>query len=253
MNAIDISVAQRGLDIAALKRDKQIEYCIIKAGQCDPDGPFMDPSFYDHYSAAKNARLKVGLYWYMKAGPDMILKSVEFLLSHITRLQIELPVFLDLEEPAYYNSICDMSEAWISAMINAGWYPGIYSFYSWWLQKLNSLQLPDSQKWIAFWDPEAPGHCGIWQDGAIWYGQYQVDTDHVYTDYAFIRAQGYNGFEDMKYTDVPKTANYYDAVKYCTDKGYMKGFKDGTFRPDEPLTRAQAAIIIKRITENAIH
>lgn len=253
MNAIDISAAQRGLDIAALAHDKQIEYCIIKAGQSDPDGPFMDPCFYDHYSAAKNAGLKVGAYWYVRSGPGTLDIDINFLISHITGLQFELPIFLDLEENADYDYICDMAREWIDGLICHGWYPGIYSFYSWWLQKLNSLQLPESQKWIAFWDPEAPGHCGIWQDGAIWYGSYKVDSDVVYTDYSFIRAQGYNGFENMKYTDVPKSANYYDAVKYCTDKGYMKGFKDGTFRPDEPLTRAQAAIIIKRITENALH
>lgn len=44
------------------------------------------------------------------------------------------------------------------------------------------------------------------------------------------------GFKDVKYINW-----HYDAVKYVTDKGFMKGYSDGTFRPDEPLTRAEYA------------
>jgi len=42
-------------------------------------------------------------------------------------------------------------------------------------------------------------------------------------------------------------ANSY--INYIVDKGYLKGYEDGTFRPDENLTRAEAIAIINRVLE----
>ena len=55
--------------------------------------------------------------------------------------------------------------------------------------------------------------------------------------------------EDMadkktKFADVPAGAWYENAVKYCIEKGYMKGFSDTEFKPEEPLTRAQMCQIL---------
>ncbi|MEK4027749.1 C40 family peptidase [Pseudobacillus sp. FSL P4-0506] len=49
------------------------------------------------------------------------------------------------------------------------------------------------------------------------------------------------------FKDVPKTALTYDAITTLTDQNIIQGFDDYTFRPDEPVTRGQAAAIINRV------
>lgn len=46
------------------------------------------------------------------------------------------------------------------------------------------------------------------------------------------------------YTDVASTASYADAVNLLSNLGVINGFEDGTFRPEETVTRAQAAKMI---------
>ena len=51
------------------------------------------------------------------------------------------------------------------------------------------------------------------------------------------------------YPDVPADAWYAKAVEFVSDLGLMRGYEDGTFRPNDRLTRAEAAIILKRLVE----
>lgn len=46
-------------------------------------------------------------------------------------------------------------------------------------------------------------------------------------------------------------ADYMDGVKYCAANNLMFGFKDNTFRPDAPLTRAQFVTVLYRL-ENEV-
>lgn len=42
-----------------------------------------------------------------------------------------------------------------------------------------------------------------------------------------------------KFKDVKPNNWFYKAVKWMTEKGNMKGYEDDTFRPDDPMTRAE--------------
>lgn len=46
------------------------------------------------------------------------------------------------------------------------------------------------------------------------------------------------------FTDVPADSWYTDAVVWAADNGIVSGFGDGTFRPNDALTRAQAAVML---------
>ncbi len=52
-----------------------------------------------------------------------------------------------------------------------------------------------------------------------------------------------------KFVDVPDAhwAEHY--IDFVTNLGIMKGYEDGTFKPDKTLTRAEAAVIIKNIID----
>lgn len=49
---------------------------------------------------------------------------------------------------------------------------------------------------------------------------------------------------ELKFKDVEESRWSFKAIDYVTDKGYMKGFPDGTFKPSEPLTREQMAQVL---------
>lgn len=49
------------------------------------------------------------------------------------------------------------------------------------------------------------------------------------------------------YRDVDSSAWYYDAVMTLTEGGMFNGYGDGTFGPDDPMTRAQVMTIVGRL------
>ena len=60
------------------------------------------------------------------------------------------------------------------------------------------------------------------------------------------------GFQDLKYqtysfSDVETGFWASDFIQTACDRGIVAGFEDGTFRPEEYITRGQAAIIIDKI------
>lgn len=54
---------------------------------------------------------------------------------------------------------------------------------------------------------------------------------------------------DASFSDVPVGAWYEDAVKTLAALGVITGYSDGTFRPNEPITRAQFSAIAVRFTD----
>ena len=62
------------------------------------------------------------------------------------------------------------------------------------------------------------------------------------------KAKGFEpGIVSVFFTDVPETEWYYTFVKAGLQAGYFTGYEDNTFRPGEPLTRAQAAKLIYEV------
>lgn len=53
--------------------------------------------------------------------------------------------------------------------------------------------------------------------------------------------------ETTLYKDVPTNHWAYEGIKYATEKGYMTGYPDKTFKPEQPVSRAELATILKRI------
>ena len=57
------------------------------------------------------------------------------------------------------------------------------------------------------------------------------------------------GVEASGFSDVKESQYYYDAVKNLTERGIIKGYSDGTFRPNQNVTRGQAAKIIAGVLQ----
>lgn len=57
----------------------------------------------------------------------------------------------------------------------------------------------------------------------------------------------YTEEQKMDFKDVPETHPKYSHIKACYKAGLIKGFSDGTFRPDEPITRGDLCIVMNRL------
>lgn len=243
-NGIDISRWNGDIDI----RSTGADFAIIKAGGSD-DGIYTDSQFLNNYIKCKNAGIPCGIYWYTQAVTVTNLQTeIKYLLGEINGLQFELPIFLDLEEAVIYQKAGQLAADWLNELPQHGCYPGIYSSYSWYFDTLKNVSCDPIQKWIALWGESDPGmSCGIWQTGAV----DNIDRDIMYADYSFIKEKGLNGFSKKVYfSDVTTDMAYYNAVMEAASDGLVKGFPDGTFRPEEPVTRGQLCIILKRLREH---
>ena len=54
----------------------------------------------------------------------------------------------------------------------------------------------------------------------------------------------------MSYTDIGESW-YTEAVRWASSTGVVKGFDNNSFRPDNPITREQAAVMLQRYAEFA--
>lgn len=63
------------------------------------------------------------------------------------------------------------------------------------------------------------------------------------------------GFENLTtgapnfFTDVPLGHPYYNQVNYAVDRGWLEGYPDGTFRPNNNITRAEVITVVNRVLE----
>jgi len=52
---------------------------------------------------------------------------------------------------------------------------------------------------------------------------------------------------DVNFTDIDSSRSTYRAVRWAVEQGIIKGFSDGTFAPEETVTRQQVAIMLWRM------
>ncbi|MBI5156346.1 S-layer homology domain-containing protein [Candidatus Peregrinibacteria bacterium] len=55
-----------------------------------------------------------------------------------------------------------------------------------------------------------------------------------------------------RFTDVPAGSYYDSAIGEMVQEGIIRGFEDGTFKPDEPATRGQIAVLLKRLRDDLL-
>lgn len=56
-------------------------------------------------------------------------------------------------------------------------------------------------------------------------------------------------FAATVFTDVDESAWYSEAVQSLTDKGIIKGYDDGTFKPSDNVNRAELAVTLNRLID----
>lgn len=69
----------------------------------------------------------------------------------------------------------------------------------------------------------------------------EIEYDNISEIYGVIP------MEELKFPDIEPGRWSEEAIYNQVKKGTLKGFPDGTFRPTEPITREQAAVILERL------
>ena len=89
-------------------------------------------------------------------------------------------------------------------------------------------------------------HGGIVKVGTPYFMPNQPITRAEFVSMIY-RLDTVNGYSsDIRFYDVPQTAPYAAAVAYCSDRAWITGYSDGSFRPMEYITRAEAAAVVNR-------
>lgn len=107
----------------------------------------------------------------------------------------------------------------------------------------------------------APDHVGIVQDCSdgmisVLEGNFKdaVGVRRIAVNARYIRGYALPDYAkaaggSTPWPDVPAEAWYLSDVKWAARHGLVTGYPDGTFRPEEPMTRAEVCAVLRRLTE----
>ena len=166
---------------------------IVKAGGNETRlGRYTDSQFETNYKNAKAAGLHVGAYYYtVVTSIEEAKKDAQHLIGLLQGHKFDMPIYMDVEDPRQFQLskrlLTDIIKTFCDALIDAGYYAGLYMSGSTWLNNVVTDELRDYANWIAWWRaawPTEAGDIGLWQqgtkrlsDGALYYDDVSGCTD----------------------------------------------------------------------------
>lgn len=221
IQGIDVSHHQGTIDWQKVKSSGKVDFVLMRAGYGESG---KDSQFERNYLECKKMGIPVGVYWYTYAkDAATALREAKKFEAALQGKQIDLPVFLDIEENATFNSgkSKEIVETFCSYIESKGYYTGVYSSTATFNQYLSGV----TARWCG-WCADWRDKCYytqpyvIWQkssrgrvDGVIGY----VDLDEFKDDGAFEKIQhvvhecGLNGYPK---TGTPVEEKKEGAVKH---------------------------------------
>ena len=202
---VDVSRYQGQINWRQVRADGQ-QYVIVRAVSSNSSGIYIDPMFRQNVQQAKAAGLRVGAYYYTYAlNQQQAIAELEVLLKALQGLQLEYPVFVDMEDITIAalgrQAATNLARFALDVLDQKGWYGGLYTYTSF---AQNNLDMPQLQGWpLCIADYRGfvgyPGKYEMWQfssTGTVPGISTRVDLSYAYTDFLpAIIAGGYNGFQ----------------------------------------------------------
>lgn len=182
---IDVSYYQYNIDWNKVK-NAGVKFVIIRIGYrgYGSAGTLVtDSKFHENIKGAQNAGLEVGAYFYSQATTSAEAKQeAQYCINELKNYKLDLPVYFDLEyaydgstglpigrfydakltkaqKTALCTSFCD-------TMIAAGYYSGVYTYYSMLVYELDSVSLAKKYPvWLAHYTNKTdyPNTYDMWQ------------------------------------------------------------------------------------------
>ena len=92
----------------------------------------------------------------------------------------------------------------------------------------------------------ANGFATTYQPPGSGYPQYPLDNDLVRS---LMDACG-EGQVTPTFSDIPANHHYYEAIEWMAANGISIGYPDGTYRPDDTVTRGEMAVFLQRAADS---
>lgn len=171
MIGIDVSAWQNEIDFNKVKEDN-VEFVMIRVGYgYNKDGQIIiDKQFYDNFRKAKEANLKIGLYFYSYAKNIKEAKSqADWIVTTIKKEKLDLPIAFDFEDWNNFNdynlSLTDLNmiaDAFMNRIEEHGYKSMLYGSY-YYLQNIWDVQ--NKNIWLAHYSSKTdyPNNYQIWQ------------------------------------------------------------------------------------------
>ena len=178
-NAIDVSQYQGTIDWESVKADG-IDYAIIRVGgrgYAESGRLYFDDCYQDNLHNAKNAGIKVGIYYFSQARTESeAIEEANHCLKLLNNYEIDLPIFMDYEHASDSlnpGRIKDLSidqrtanaEAFCRTIESSGYEAGFYSNLLFLRNSINGDRLSDSYN---IWVAQFSNNCSYENDYSIW-------------------------------------------------------------------------------------
>lgn len=263
MYGIDISNHQRNIDLTAGKYD----FAIIKATE---GVNFTDPSFKKFAVQLTELNKLVGCYHF--ARPDLhgttseMEKEADWFISVVRNAGLLNKAILVLDWEINPMDREDLLNAFILRVENqTGITPFIYgskyrlnSWKNWWaishcpiwMALWPSISRPSTGIDPSFTKPDKTVNWTIWQYTYV--GTYPNYKGNIDLDYCELTPEDWKKLAGVKTESIEVPEVITKDMQWAIDNGIFIGYGNGKYAPKEPLTREQAATILKRFKEKFI-
>ena len=263
MYGIDISNHQRNIDLTAGKYD----FAIIKATE---GISFTDPSFKKF--AVQLTKLNKLVVWNHFASPDPpgptseMEKEADWFISVVRNAGLLNKAILVLDWETEPMDKEDLLNAFILRVENqTGITPFIYgskyklnSWKNWWaishcpiwMALWPSISRPSTGIDPSFTKPDKTVNWTIWQYTSV--GTYPNYKGRIDLDYCELTAEEWKKLAGMKTESIEASEVITEDMQWAIDNGIFTGYGNGKYDPKAPLTREQAATILKRFKKKFI-
>ena len=231
VTCVDISEFQQNVDFNKMKNDG-IKAVIIRAGY-GREVSQKDSMFESHYKNAKNANLKIGVYWYSYADSvNDAEKEARACLECIKSKSLDMPIYYDLEDYSMIKlgktKLTAIAEKFCETIKKSNYRAGVYANLNWFNNCLDYDELKRKYSiWLAQYNPENELSCDIWQNSSSGrvsgYGK-NIDTNIIFNE---------NVFENVKVEKPTLTYRVYADGKWYNE---VKGLSDIAGRKKQAIS-----------------
>ncbi len=175
---VDVSKYQKNIDWAKVKK-AGVSFVIVRIGYRGYGAAgnlVLDPMFEEHFTNAKNAGLKVGVYFFSQATTEDEAKEEAFACAYVLNgRKLDYPIFFDTEASTSSNGtgradglgVTDRTKcavAFCEEVKAQGYKPGVYASTTWYRNRVNLNSLKKYTIWNAHYGvSSSPIDCALWQ------------------------------------------------------------------------------------------
>ena len=172
---VDVSKYQKNIDWNQIKK-AGVSFVIVRIGYrgYGSGALVQDPKFEEHFTNARNAGLRVGIYCFSQAvNENEAREEAQACVYVLNGRQLDYPIYFDTEASGAGNGRADglgvedrtkCAVAFCEEVKALGYKPGVYASTTWFRKRLDMSQLSNYYIWNAHYNvASSPIACNMWQ------------------------------------------------------------------------------------------